>query len=145
MFRDGQRLVEHGILMRLDVEPSAMQLVGVMTNADVMPDANRGIVHEDPPLFSHRQTERELPMHLRTSAAEPLVEPDVAERRQAERTTDPLEDVHVARGADAGVVIADRPPEPLHAANVSRARIRTLLNVATAQSDDWRINLESCE
>lgn len=71
MLGEHERLVEHGIHMRCDVESAAVQLVRVVTNPDVMSHPNRGIVDQPPTGAANREAERELPVQLCALAASP--------------------------------------------------------------------------
>ena len=67
MLHQHQRLVEDGVFVRGRIESSAMKLVRIVTNADVMPDPNGRIIRQPPSSTPQREAERHLPVHLGAS------------------------------------------------------------------------------
>lgn len=142
MFGDDEGLVEDGVLVRRNVEAATVQLVRVVAHADVVTHANGRIVHQTPAGAPHCQTQRQLPVHLRTLAAQSLVEADSPHERQAKGAVRAFQHVHVARRTHAQVVIPDRAAEPLKPADVGLGTARVGLLVAAPHATDIALGLE---
>ena len=142
MFAEHERFVVDRGGMGRRIESPSVQLVIVVTYADVVAHANGGVVDETPAGAAKREAEREFPVHLCALSAQPFVESCGTNQRQAEGAVHALEHVHVARRSDTNVMIADGAPEPLQPSHRRLRSRRSGLLVAPAHPSCPWLGLE---